>query len=207
MSGFHPTYERLFLICWALNEQRVNNENVGQVRPTFSLGKKWATVGLFAGLRAALFFLSTTAVSVTKVGKPKRKKPTGRNPIMRQFQRLVVLVLVVAAFAALLVTPAFAADATPVMPQPTPLPVVGITDINNSQVQITGVEMPSYTDIKVVVEIPGNIYVGCSRYSSADTLACMQRFCSGQSAGEAVQENGVYHCVNQFTPQSAPKRN
>ena len=124
---------------------------------------------------------------------------------MRQFQRLVMLLLVVAALAALLVTPAFAADATLLQPEPTP--VTAITDINGSETQLTGIEMPSYTAIKVEVKIPGDVYIGCSRFSSTDTLACMQRFCSGQSAGDAVLENGVYRCVKQFTPQSAPKRN
>ena len=125
---------------------------------------------------------------------------------MRQFHRLVMLVLVVAALAALLVTPVFAADPTILQPEPTAQPVV-ITSSTGSGMQFSGAEMLDYSAIKIEVQIPGDIYVGCSRYSSTDTLACMQRFCSGQSAGEAVLENGVYRCVNHFTPQSAPKRN
>jgi hypothetical protein len=126
---------------------------------------------------------------------------------MRQFQRLLVLVLVVAAMAALLVTPAFAADPTILQPEPTPLPVVEMPGFNAGEVQLQGAEMPSLTAVRIVVEIPGDIYRNCSSYSSTVTSTCMQRFCTAQGAGEAVQEGGVYRCVNNYTPQSAPKRN
>ena len=127
---------------------------------------------------------------------------------MRQFQRLVLLVLVVAAFAALLVTPTFAADATPVQPQPAPLPVTGIAGSSSLQMQWLKRDLPKYdTAITIEVPIPGDIYVGCSSFDSTVTAACMQSFCSAQAAGDAVLKDGVYRCVNNFTPQTAPAHN